>query len=252
MASSYKVLYKPTGKAAEYCQGYALNLYNGCSHACEYCYAPLVRKVDREQFYNDVKPYKDVLEKLRHDLDKMVCEGDLQEVFMSFTSDPLQPCEDIHHLTQQAIRMMELRGIPYRILTKAGYQEFERISSYMTPERCAIGSTLVFCKDVHSRTFEPEAPATSHRVQMLWKAHMLGFKTWVSLEPVWTPEDAFALIKRTHEFVDEYKIGKLNYHPQSRNVDWVKFAHDITEFCELMGVKYELKEDLKRLVGVPA
>jgi hypothetical protein len=56
--------------------------------------------------------------------------------------------------------------------------------------------------------------------------------TWVSLEPVYYPGHTFAIIHETCEFVDEYKIGKLNYHPQSKNVDWVKFAREISDFLD--------------------
>lgn len=247
---NYKVLYKPKGKAGEYCNGYALNLYDGCEHGCKYCYAPKVRHKKAEEFFSNVKPYKDVLERLHYDLRKMVDSNDIQEIFLSFTSDPFQPCESQLTIARRAIAMMEIRGIPYRILTKAGTEQMYFLNG-MSNELATIGSTLVFCKDKHSERFEPGAPVTSERIQMLYDAWMHGFKTWVSLEPVWTPTDAIALIKRTHEFVDEYKIGKLNYHPQSKNVDWVKFAREISEFCDEVGVEYTLKEDLRKLLEVP-
>lgn len=251
--TGYKVLYKPTGKAAEYCKGYAANLYTGCSHACTYCYAPRVVHKSREEFFGNPRPRKDIVQLFKNDINKMVAWDDKQEIFLCFTCDPFQLIERTEDMTERCIDYMEHMDVPYRILTKAGYDMVEdSLRYFMTPANATIGSTLVFCKDAHAAVFEPKAPPTSDRIQMLYAAHEMGFKTWVSLEPVWTPEDAFALIKRTHEFVDEYKIGKLNYHPQSKNVDWVKFARDVTEFCDALGVKYELKEDLRKLVGVPA
>lgn len=247
--SNYKVIYKPKGKAGEYCDGYAANLYRGCGHKCTYCYAPRVLHMKSDEFFNDPKPRKDILENHFADIDKMVAEGDIQEVFLCFTCDPLQPIEGTEEITERAIRHMEKMGVPYRILTKAGYQQAKDYLLYfMSPDLATIGSTLVFCKDKHSERFEPGAPVTSDRLNLLWQAHRLKFKTWVSLEPVWTPTDAIALIKRTHEFVDEFRIGKLNYHPQSKNVDWVKFAREISDFCDDLGVKYTLKEDLRRLL----
>lgn len=33
------IIYKTTGRAREYSE-LAVNLYQGCAHACAYCYAP--------------------------------------------------------------------------------------------------------------------------------------------------------------------------------------------------------------------
>lgn len=242
-----KVLYEPSGKAREYGE-LALNLINGCSHRCRYCYAPRVMHKKPEEFFNHPVQRKNILELFRKDLDTMVAEGDTREIFLCFTCDPLQPLAFENDLIQNVIRMMELRRMHYRILTKAGYHEFDKITSYISPERCTVGSTLVFSKDAESKTYEPGAPSTSERVQLLKDAKFMGCKTWASLEPVWTPEDAFALIERTCDFVDVFKIGKMNYFKGAPVVDWVKFAHDVTDFCCDIGCNYVLKDDLKRLL----
>lgn len=244
--AGYKVLYKPKGKAAEYCNGYAANLYRGCGHKCVYCYAPRVLRMNNSEFFNHPQPRKNILENLRHDLDIMVDENDIQEVFLSFTSDPFQPCESEQGITLRAIMMLEDRNIPYRILTKGCIPYLANLRR----DLCTVGSTLVFELDVHSRKYEPNAPITDDRISMLWRAHTLGFKTWVSLEPVWTPNDAFSLIKLTHEFVDKFYIGKLNYHPHAKEVQWLRFAREVSELCDNLGVDYVLKEDLRKLLEV--
>jgi hypothetical protein len=97
---------------------------------------------------------------------------------------------------------------------------------------------------VDSLDYEPGAAVTSERIRVLKLAHEMGIKTWVSLEPVWSPEDAFKLLWKIHDFVDEVKIGKLNYHPQARNVDWGGFKRDVSLVCEDLGCNYTLKKDL--------
>lgn len=44
-----KPIYKPKGAALEYVgeDGYALNIYTGCPHRCNYCYCPQVLHKDR-------------------------------------------------------------------------------------------------------------------------------------------------------------------------------------------------------------
>lgn len=248
--TGYNVIYEPKGKAAEYGE-LAVNLYNGCSHGCVYCYAPNVVKKSKEEFFENPHPRNDIIAKLLEDVKEMSNIDDRREVFLCFACDPFQPIEQINHLTRDAIRIFQFFNIPFRILTKAGYKEAGDVLERITEKQlCTFGSTLVFAKDRHSTMFEPHAPVTSERMQLLWGAHVMGFKTWASLEPVWTPEDAFAIIKLTNSYVDEYRIGKLNYHPQAKNVDWKQFAIDVPKLCDELGCKYILKDSLKKLIEV--
>ncbi len=242
-----KVIYEPKGKAGEYGE-LAVNLYNGCGHGCVYCYAPSVVHKSREEFFGNPQPRRDIIAKLEDDVREMVRNGDRREVFLCFTCDPFQPLEQFEAATHNAILLFEKKHIRYRILTKTGYFALDTLRHVSTPELCTFGTTLVFHSDIDAGRYEPNAGTTSERIHCLIDMKNRGFKTWVSLEPVWTPEDAFELINRTYTFVDEYKIGKLNYHPQSKNVNWVKFAKDVSELCKSLGCKYILKDDLAKLL----
>jgi hypothetical protein len=68
----------------------------------------------------------------------------------------------------------------------------------------------------------------------------------VSLEPVIDPEESLEIIRQTHEFVDFYKVGKLNYHPRASTIDWRKFAVEVKDLLDDLGCEYLLKEDLRR------
>jgi len=59
---------------------------------------------------------------------------------------------------------------------------------------------------------EPLASPNAHRIGMLQRAHNLGLPTWASVEP-WIPERTYPrqIIEATHEFVEWYVIGRLNY-----------------------------------------
>ena len=244
-----KVIYETTGKAREYAP-LAASLYRGCEYGCVYCYAPLALHMHRDVFHDSPKPRREnILEDFIRDCNDLEEVNDCRPILLSFSCDPYQPIDDELQLTRKAIKAMVDRDLEFRILTKGGMRSY-RDFDLMQKGRCEYGATLVFCKDAHAKVFEPNAPPTSERIQSLWEAHQLGIRTWVSLEPAWTLTDVTALITRTHEFVDRYWIGKLNYHPQAKNVGWMKFAHDVVEFCELIGVKYTLKDDLKKLLEV--
>lgn len=238
-----RVIYEPKGAAAEYGE-LAVNLYNGCGHGCIYCYAPRVLHMKPGEFYNHPVPRKDVIKKFRKDCEELAAAGETRPIFLCFTCDPYQPLEDEYHLTKQAIEILNEFGLKYRILTKAEGHRVIGDFLIMDPELCELGVTLVFSSEEDSRKYEPCAGTTAERCALLATAKVAGFKTWVSLEPVWNPNDTLELIRRIHNRVDVFKIGKLNHHRHAKEIDWPKFRNDVTELCEELGVNYVLKKDL--------
>jgi DNA repair photolyase len=242
-----KVIYEPKGRAKEYAE-LAVNLYNGCSHACEYCYAPQVMHKKREDFFGNPSPRKDIFPKLVKDVEEMARNKDKREVLMCFSCDPYQQIDTQYQFTRRAIILFNENNIQYSILTKGGKRserDFDLIAEH--PELCRYGVTLTCGLDEDSLKWEHFAAPTSERIDTLKKAHALGIPTWASFEPVLSPEDACHLISQTCGFVDEYRIGKLNYHPLSKKIDWKKARDGIVSICEICGVNYTLKNDLVRL-----
>ena len=50
----------------------------------------------------------------------------------------------------------------------------------------------------------------------------------------------------THPFVDEYKLGILNYHPHAAKIDWREYGTTAIELVRSFGKKLYIKEDLKK------
>jgi len=80
----------------------------------------------------------------------------------------------------------------------------------------------------------------------LRKTHELGITTWVSLEPVIDPAESIEIIRQTHTFVDLFKVGKLNYHPRGKEIDWRKFLQECIATLKQYGCQYYIKKDLRR------
>ncbi|MCK5014423.1 MAG: hypothetical protein KAS66_11445, partial [Candidatus Omnitrophica bacterium] len=72
-----------------------------------------------------------------------------------------------------------------------------------------------------------------------------GIRTWVSIEPAWSIEDTINIIDRTHEIVDVYKIGKLNYHPHAEEVDWAQYTKAVVKRLKELNKEFYVKEDLR-------
>lgn len=243
-----KIVYEPAGRAAEY-SALAANLYAGCDHGCVYCYAPLATRKSRDVF-NVPQPRANVLSKLIDDAEELEAANEKRSVLLSFTCDPYQKIDERYKLTRGALSILLSHGLNVTILTKGGARserDFDILTQY--PDQVTYAATLVFTDEVQRRVYEPGAAApTAERITSLKRAHDIGLKTWVSIEPVFDPTQSLELIQQTHEFVDLFKVGTLNYRDEAKLVDWGKFGHDAVTLLESLGNEYYIKQDLKRYI----
>jgi len=240
------IIYEPRGRAAEYAP-LAANLYRGCDHACVYCYSPAVLRMKREDFARSAPRNNGIMQKFEKDVIEMKRKDDERPVLLSFTCDAYQHIDVQELLTRRALKCLFDHGRNVIILTKGGKRS-ERDFDLMAAnkEHVQYAVTLVFADDAEALEKEPNAAPTSERIEVLERAHTLGIETWVSLEPVYYPEDSLELIDRTKDFVDLYKVGTLNHQPEARRIDWHKFATDVKAKLESIGVNYYIKKDLRK------
>lgn len=168
--------------------------------------------------------------------------GDKRHILMCFSCDPCQPMETEHQIARQAIAILKSRLLNVSILTKAGtraVRDFDRLTG-----EDRFGCTLTFVNDTDSLKWEPKAALPSDRMRALRLAHEQGIPTWVSLEPVIDPAQTLAIIDLTHEYVDEYKVGTLNY--VLNQTDWGAFAQAAKAKLDSYGCHHYLKADLRK------
>jgi len=242
-----KIIYEPSGRAREYSE-LAANLYAGCDHGCTYCYAPAALRRTREKF-NQSSPRTDLIKNLAKDAEEMRKNKDQRNVLLCFTCDAYQHINDQYKLTRQAIQIFQNCEINYTVLTKGG-ERSEQDFDIWDPKFGTYAATLVFTDKSQRQKYEPGAAPTSERIAALKRAHELGIKTWVSLEPVFDPVQTFELIRQTHEFVDLYKVGKLNYMDESKAVDWKVFAQQAIDLIGSFGNDIYVKNDLRKYLNV--
>lgn len=238
------VIYEPRGRAREY-SALAVNLYTGCGHGCLYCYAPASTRVSQETFHQDPRPRKNILERLEHDARRKQKAGVSGRVLLCFSCDPYQPINEEHRLTASAIMALHAYGFSVQVLTKGGMRAARDFPLYKDGD--AFATTLTFLNENLSRKWEPNAALPDERIEAMRIAHSRGIRTWASFEPVVYPAATIALIRRTADVVDEYRVGVLNYHPAGTLTDWPEFAALAVEELKKIGKPYYLKDDLIRL-----
>lgn len=237
------VIYEPKGKAREY-SALACNLYRGCGHGCVYCYAPSATRRDRNEFYGRPAPRNDIIKQISKEIQALKKPTD-SPVLLCFTCDPYQPIEEKLGITRCAINIFDSYGVPVQVLTKGGLLAARDFDILKLNPGNKFSVTLTTDNPEESAQWEPGAAPPEERIQSLKMAHDLGISTWVSFEPVFNPDAVLRLIEKTHEFVDLYKVGKLNYHPAANGIDWKQFGHAVKTCLEYFGKSYYLKEDLK-------
>ena len=244
------VIYEPKGRAREY-SPLACNLYMGCTHGCKYCYAPACMHKKPEEWHETARARgDDVLQLFEKDCARLAQErpdDSTRRVLFCFLSDPYQPLEGKLHLTRRGIETAARYGIKIDILTKGDSALIEQDLPLMLKTQTHLGITLSFINDISRVEWEPMASAVQSRLNILRKAHEMGIYTWVSMEPVIIPDEALAVIREAHGYVDFWKIGKLNHNKEvEQRIDWPKFRDEAIVLLESFGSKYYIKEDLRR------
>ena len=153
MSVNTSVVYKPRGRAGEY-SDLAVNLYNGCSHFCVYCYVPACLHTTREKFHAPL-PRKNILEQLTLDAQKLKLAHEKRSILLCFTCDPYQPINQKYQLARKAIQILHSNDLNVMILTKGGKraeQDFELLAS-----KDWFGVTLTSLDKRISQFWEPGA-----------------------------------------------------------------------------------------------
>ena len=239
-----KPIYQPAGRAKEYGE-YACNIYSGCNHRCQYCFASSILHKDRETFHTVVEQKRDIVESIKRQLDREHITGKL--IHLCFTCDPY-PAEIDTMPTREIIKAIKAAGNNVQILTKGG-KRAERDFDLLDSEDW-FGVTYTGGLDgVGCRTpNEPNAAPNSERFMSLSNAHRMGIRTWISMEPVLDVSGIFLSIAHD-DFIDKFKIGKLNHHTLEDfglpPIDWDAFGRECERLCKLHGRNYYLKEDLR-------
>lgn len=239
-----KVIYEPKGRAREYAD-LACNTYVSCPHGCVYCYAKNVMHKSAEEFHACAIPRVGAIKGFfERDCEEMARSGDKRRVHLNFISDPYPEVESKLHLTRHCIETAARHGVGINILTKGKYATVKDDLPLMKSAGVHLGVTLAFNDDDLRRAWAPNASTVFDRYRLIADAHRLGIFTWVSMEPVVFPDEALAVLDAMHDVVDLWKVGKLNYHPHAKEIDWPKFREDFTRLANSLGAKYIIKKDL--------
>jgi DNA repair photolyase len=236
-------IYEPKGQAGEY-SPWAANPYYGCGHKCAYCYVPRIPgQPDRKTFDAGAILKPGYLDTLRRDAAKMQRDGKSgHQVMISFTSDPYHPLDT--EPTRRCWEILIEHGFAICALSKGGTRALRDIELFR-PSHDAYACTLTSLDPVFSDTWERGAALPDDRIAALKAFRRRGIFTWVSLEPTLDVDASLAIVDATHEFVDLYKVGRVNYNNITRTTDWKDYTLRMIDKLQHYGNAHYIKKDLQ-------
>lgn len=207
------------------------------------CYVPLITKQDRVEFNAGSVVRTSYMEKLKADAKKYKALGVTEQVMLSFTTDPYPPAH--HETTREALKVLREAGLGFCTLTKGGTRALRDLDLFRS-DRDAFATTMTSTDPVFSKKWESGAADPDDRMKALKTFHDAGIFTWVSLEPTLNAQSSLEIVKRTHEFVDHFKVGRVNYLGLTQTTNWEDYTHKMMELMKSLGQSHYFKKDLQK------
>ncbi len=229
---------------------YTMNHVLGCAHGCMYpCYAfMLKRRFGKVKSYEEwLKPYlvSNTLEILDKEIPRL--KNKIKSVQLCFTTDPfMYGYDEVSKMSLAAIKKLNDASIKCTALTKGALPvELAKLSS-----QNEYGITLISLNEEYRKKMEPGAAQYKERIAALHQLHILGCKTWVSIEPYPTPniiEQSLSDILKSVAFVDKIIFGRTNYSKEvtafkNHRKFYNEQANIVINFCKNHKIKFYIKD----------
>lgn len=154
-------------------QKLTFNPYTGCDHKCVYCYAS-----SYIVGFNECKPKKDLLERLRHEAPKL--KGEL--VSVSNSSDPYPRVEQYTGLTRRCLEILVESKCRIQIITKSNL--VVRDDDLLKQVPSTVAFTIITNDNQLAKTLEPNAPLPSQRLSAAEDLINQGIPVSVRIDPI--------------------------------------------------------------------
>ena len=236
-----RMIYRPKGQAGEYAE-LATNPYRGCGHSCSYCYVPRITRQDRREFNAGSVLRKGYMANLLRDARKWQAANATGQVMLSFTTDPYPP--ENHIETREVLKILRDHGLSFCTLSKGGKRALRDIDLFR-PTHDAYAATLTSLDTKFSRKWEPQAADPQDRLDTLRDFNKANIFTWVSLEPTLDVAASLEIVRRTHAYVNLYKVGRVNYIGLTKTTDWEDYTHRMIDVMAETGSAHYFKRDLQ-------
>jgi DNA repair photolyase len=159
---------------------WSLNPYQGCAHACSFCYVPTLIHVDRVEWGRYVLVKRNAPTLLAREVRRLP----RALVALSTATDPYQPVEARCLVTRRCLEVLAQAQWPVSVLTRSPLvlRDLDVLRRFRGVE---VGMSVPTLDEAARRFMEPGAPTIEARLRCLRALADAGLSTFVSLAPVY-------------------------------------------------------------------
>jgi DNA repair photolyase len=167
---------------------WTINVYRGCSHACEYCFARPTHEYLGlnlgEDFDRKIVVKINAVEKLRAELASPKWGG--EAVAMGTNTDPYQRCEGKYRLTRGVLEALTEHANPFSILTKSALvlRDLDVLTTAAARADVTVNFSIGTLDERVWRATEPGTPNPRRRLDALRQLAAAGIRTGALIAPV--------------------------------------------------------------------
>jgi DNA repair photolyase len=153
---------------------YDLNIYRGCEHRCEYCFAQYSQDYLESDFFNDIFVKVNIAEALDRELGKRSWGG--HPINISGVCDCYQPLEEKYKLMEGVLKILIKYKNPAFILTKSPLigRDFGLIKKLSETAPVCIATSITTLNEEISRKLEPNVAPALERLKIMEQFAPLG------------------------------------------------------------------------------
>ena len=150
--------------------GWDLNIYRGCEHGCEYCYAMYSHDYlgsNGNKFSHEIYVKTNIVDELEKELSSSTWKREV--INIGGVTDSYQPAEAKYQLMPQILRLLIKYKTPAIISTKSNLvlRDFELIDELSHLTYINIAATITTVNEEIREKIEPGSASTQERFQML-------------------------------------------------------------------------------------
>lgn len=167
---------------------WSLNPYQGCFHACVYCFArfhaQLADRDPAEGFSSGVRIKINVVEVLKKELSSRFWKR--ETIAFGTATDPYQPLEGKYRLTRGCLTMLSRYRTPVSLITKGTLivRDLDVLTELAQRAETSVSFSIPTVDEDVWRKTEPGTPPPYQRLRALKKLVDAGIKAGVGLAPL--------------------------------------------------------------------